>query len=265
MASAHFSHRNSTTVYNHREPRLHISQSNMVRSILVTGANQGVGMHTVHQLASTPEVLVFMGSRKIVAAEESLAKFAADIHPTSTVVPVQLDITDDASIAAAHELIADTLKAKGISALDVLVNNAAVATPGFKELYAVNVIGTAAVTTAIRPLLTSGSTILNVSSGFGSFAFHLISPALPIIPMYAAYISSKAALNALTVQWGLQEKQAGSGIRVVSVCPGSNATKMNDYTGTMSPADGCKIVVKTALEKGGRTAVFVDKDGDRPW
>ncbi|KAJ7142531.1 hypothetical protein C8R44DRAFT_760787 [Mycena epipterygia] len=225
----------------------------MVRSILVT-ANQGLGMNTVHQLASTPEVLVFMGSRKIAAAEEVLATFAADIHSTSTVVPMQLDITDDASIAAAHVFITDTLKAKEIPALDVLVNNAAVTTPEFKELYAVNVIGTAAVITAIRPLLTSGSTILNVSSGFG-FAFHLISPRG----------RSKAALNALTVQWGLQEKQTGSGIPVVSVCPGFNATRMNGYTGTMSPAEGCKIIVKTALEKDGRTAVFIDKNGNRPW
>ncbi|KAJ7140833.1 hypothetical protein C8R44DRAFT_866523 [Mycena epipterygia] len=237
----------------------------MVRSILVTGANQGLGMHTVHQLASTPDVLVFMGSRKIAAAEEALAKFSADIHPSSTVVPVQLDITDDTSIAAVHTLIADTLKAKGIPALDVLINNAALGASSFKETLAVNVIGTAALTTALRPLLASGSAILNISSGLGSIAYHTISPAGPVIPAYAPYVSSKAALNALTVQWALQEKQAGSGIRVVSICPGFNATRLNGYTGTMSPADGCKIIVKTALEKEGKTAVFFNKDGDTPW
>jgi hypothetical protein len=57
-----------------------------------------------------------------VAAEESLVKFAAEVHPSSTVVPVQLDITDDASIRAAHALVAEALKAKGLPSLDVLIN-----------------------------------------------------------------------------------------------------------------------------------------------
>ncbi|KAJ7113831.1 hypothetical protein C8R44DRAFT_740719 [Mycena epipterygia] len=93
-------------------------------------------------------------------------------------------------------------------------------------------------------------TILNVSSGFGSFAFHLISPAGPVVPIYYTYISNKAALKV---------GAAGEADRSL----GFNATRMNGYTGTMSPANGCKIIVKTALEKEG-TAVLIEKDGDRP-
>jgi hypothetical protein len=33
----------------------------------------------------------------------------------------------------------------------------------------------------------------------------------------------------------------------------------------MSPAEGCKVIVKAALEIEGRTAVFFGKDGDVPW
>jgi hypothetical protein len=96
-------------------------------------------MQTVHQLASTPNVLVLMGesrhngemsllnrgqhfkgSRKIAAAEEALAGFAY-IHPASTVVPVQLDAQME-SITAAHATIADYLNAKGLRGLDVLIN-----------------------------------------------------------------------------------------------------------------------------------------------
>jgi NAD(P)-dependent dehydrogenase (short-subunit alcohol dehydrogenase family) len=62
------------------------------------------------------------GSRKIASAEEALAKFAAEIHSSSAVVPVQLDLTDAASIKAAHAFVADFLQKKGISSLDVLVN-----------------------------------------------------------------------------------------------------------------------------------------------
>ncbi|KAJ7131680.1 short-chain dehydrogenase/reductase SDR [Mycena crocata] len=234
----------------------------MVRSILVTGSNQGLGMHTVHQLSMTPDVLVFMGSRKIAAAEEALSKFASEIHPSSTVVPVQLDITDDGSIKAAHSFIADYLKSKGIPTLDVLVNNAALVKPTFKETYEVNVFGTVAITEAILPLLSKGGAILNISSGLGSITAHTKKPPPPLYPSYS---SSKSALNALTAQWALQEEQKGSGIRVVSICPGHNATNLNNYTGLMSPSEGCKIIVKTALEKEGRTAVFFNKDKDLEW
>jgi NAD(P)-dependent dehydrogenase (short-subunit alcohol dehydrogenase family) len=62
------------------------------------------------------------GSRKVAAAEEARAKFASDIHPSSTIVPVQLDISDDTSVKNAHAFIAKYLQEKNIPGLDVLVN-----------------------------------------------------------------------------------------------------------------------------------------------
>ncbi|KAJ7485667.1 short-chain dehydrogenase/reductase SDR [Mycena latifolia] len=231
------------------------------RSILVTGSNQGLGMHTVHQLASTPDVLVFMTARKIAAAEEALAKFTMDIHPSSTVVPVQLDITDDVSIKGACAAVADYLKAKDLKGLDVLVNNAAIDNPAFKETFEANLFGTVAITEALRPLLNNGGTILNISSYAGSINMFskLYAPRV-----HLAYVTSKAALNRLTVHWAVEEQQKGSGIRVVAICPGSNATNMN-ASGPSHPADGCKVIVKAALDTEGRTAVFFDKDKDLEW
>ncbi|KAJ7741267.1 hypothetical protein B0H16DRAFT_1464465 [Mycena metata] len=194
----------------------------MVRTFLVTGSNQGLGRHTVHQIAQTPDVIVFMGSRKLAAAEEELAKFASDIHASSTVVPVQLDVTDTASIKAAHASIADYLKEKDISGLDVLVNNAAIARGSFEEVYSVNVFGVAALTEMIRPLLRNGGAILNISSGVGSLTWHTKRPPPPLFPTYS---SSKSALNSLTLQWAIQEEAKSSKIRVVSICPGMFATK----------------------------------------
>jgi hypothetical protein len=40
---------------------------------------------------------------------------------------------------------------------------------------------------------------------------------------------------------------------------------MNNYSAGGSPAEGCKIIVKAALETEGRTGVFIHKDGDYPW
>ncbi|KAJ7145272.1 short chain oxidoreductase [Mycena filopes] len=238
----------------------------MVRTILITGSNQGLGMHTVHQLAMTPDVIVFMGSRKLAAAEEALSKFAPDIHSSSFVVPVQLDITDNASITAAHTFVAEHIKQKGAQGLDVLINNAAIGVIGFQETYNTNVFGTVAVTDAFRPLLRlsgAGAIIINISSRLGSISAFTRKPAPRGI--FHAYNSSKAALNSLTVQWALEEEQMGSSVRVVAIDPGFNATNINQYAGSMSPADGCKIIVRTALEREGRTAVFFNEAGDIEW
>ncbi|KAF8139195.1 hypothetical protein K438DRAFT_1880426 [Mycena galopus ATCC 62051] len=233
-----------------------------IRSILVTGANQGLGYHAVHQLGATKDVLVFMGSRKLAAAEEARAKFASEIHPSSSVVPVQLDITDAVSIKNAHTFIADYLKGKNLPGLDVLVNNAGIAGATFEATYAVNVFGTAAVTEAIRPLLNNGGAILNISSGLGSLHGYTQRPAPPV---YLSYSSSKSALNSLTVQWALEEEEKKSGIRVVSICPGFNATNLNNYTGTMNPADGAKIIAESALAKEGKSGVFFNTAGEVKW
>ncbi|KAF7298802.1 Short-chain dehydrogenase/reductase family protein [Mycena indigotica] len=234
------------------------------RSFLVSGANQGLGMHTVHQIAMTPDVVVFMGSRKLTAAQDAIAGFSSTIHPLSLVVPVQLDITDAISIANASVFVATYLKENNMEGLDVLINNAAVGletTDLMKETFDVNVFGTAALTSAIRPIMNNGGAILNISSRMGSM--ELIAK-LPIA-MAPAYSSSKSAVNNLTVVWAREEEKRGSGIRVVSICPGFNATAINNYAGTMAPSDGCKIIVQTALEKEGRTGVFFNKDGDIPW
>ncbi|KAJ6468930.1 short-chain dehydrogenase/reductase SDR [Mycena sanguinolenta] len=235
----------------------------MVRTILVTGANQGLGMHTVHQLGKTPDVVVFMGSRKLAAAEESRSKFAADIHSSSSVVPIQLDITDNASIQAAQTFVADFLKNRGIQSLDVIINNAAIWVDSFPDTFATNVIGAVSITEAFRPLLTNsnGGAILNISSGLGSLSLYS-QRQFQLLP---AYGSSKAALNMLTVQWAQRERENNSGIRVVSICPGYNATNLNKYAGTMSPADGCKVIVKAALKTEGKNGVFIHKDGEYPW
>ncbi|KAJ7029285.1 hypothetical protein C8F04DRAFT_1265154 [Mycena alexandri] len=227
----------------------------MVRSILVTGSNQGLGRHAVHQLAQTPNVIVFMGSLKLEAAEEALSKFASDIHASSSVVPVHVN-------NAAHVFVVNYLKKKGISNLDVLVNNAAIVGATFESTYSVDVFGTVAITEALRPLITNGGAILNISSSIGSLTRHTKRPPPPLYP---AYSSSKSALSSLTLQWAIQEEAKGSKIRVVSICPGHNATALNNYTGAMDPADGAKIIVTTALAKEGQSGVFIDKDGYVEW
>ncbi|KAJ7240526.1 hypothetical protein C8J57DRAFT_1245322 [Mycena rebaudengoi] len=139
-----------------------------MRSILISGANQvqckdagRVGpAHTVHRLAATPNVLIFMGSRKLSAAEDALAEFKSDVHASSTVVPLQLDITDDASIKNAHTFVQEYLRAKNLPGLDVLVNNAAIMSADFTTVYRVNVFGTVALSARSDPVLSHMPAVL---------------------------------------------------------------------------------------------------------
>ncbi|KAJ7240598.1 hypothetical protein C8J57DRAFT_1478202 [Mycena rebaudengoi] len=215
-----------------------------VRSIFVTGANQGLGMYTVHQLSKTPGVLLFMCSRRLPAAKEACAKFAGDIHPTSAVVPLQLDITDAASVKAAVAFVGDYLKREGLGGLDVLIKK------GFLKK-----------APSGRRSRDDGSLILNVSSILGSITQYKTAP-LEILPEYG---TTKSALNSLTVQWAAQEKERGTSVRVVAVCPGHNKTNLNNFTGGDTAEEGCMVIVRAALEKEGQTAVFYNKDGDLPW
>ncbi|KAJ7843164.1 hypothetical protein B0H13DRAFT_2364863 [Mycena leptocephala] len=146
----------------------------------------------------------------------------------------------------------------------------AVLIPSFKETFEVNVFRTIPIMGSIRPLMNGGGAILNISS-LGSIATLLkrlgFSNAASSDRQSSVYpySASKSELNNLTVQWAMEEQKKGSGIRVVAISPGYNATNLNSYTGTISPAEACKVIVKAALETEGRTAMFFGKDGDVPW
>ncbi|KAF7314526.1 Short-chain dehydrogenase/reductase family protein [Mycena kentingensis (nom. inval.)] len=235
----------------------------MPRSILISGANQGLGFHTAQQLAAHPNLLIFMGSRKLAAADVAIAKFQTGIHASSSVVPVQLDITDDASVQAAQEFVMKFLDGQK---LDVLMNNAGVAFAPIEQIYALNVLGTVRLTDAFRnsDSISPGGLIINVTSSLGSIASYTSEPyPVNVMPSYA---SSKAALNTLTVTWALLEQKKGSGIRVVSVDPGPTSTNLNGFhPAGADPAVSCEVMVKAALEENGRTAAFFNKNGDHPW
>ena len=117
---------------------------------LITGANKGLGKETARALVAEGHT-VWLGSRDEArgraAAEEVGARF------------VQLDVTDDASVAAALA----TIGASG-TGLDVLVNNAGIARrgegmaeamdgPSVLEVFDTNVVGIVRVTEAALPLL----------------------------------------------------------------------------------------------------------------
>ncbi len=106
--------------------------------------------------------------------------------------------------------------------------------------------------------------IVNVSSTMGSITT-LVSPGNPLgqFPVFA-YPASKTLLNALTGWLAVEFK--GTPIKINSVCPGYNATDLNNNLGTQHPSEGAKVVVHAAtLEADGPSGSFFDVNGPVGW
>ncbi|QAY59523.1 SDR family NAD(P)-dependent oxidoreductase [Microbacterium protaetiae] len=227
-------------------------------SILITGANKGLGKATARLLVEHGHT-VYIGARDTArgraAADEIGARF------------VQLDVTDDASVAAAFAQL-DTL--------DVLVNNAGIADglgpaedlsgPSVLRTFDTNVVGIVRVTEAALPLLkrSGNPVVVNVSSALGSFwATH--EPSRPAFSFPSiAYGSSKAAVSMLTVQYA----KAHPEVKFNAVEPGVTATDLGDGGAHHGrPADQSAQIVARLAEIGldGPTGTFWEDDGQLSW
>jgi NAD(P)-dependent dehydrogenase (short-subunit alcohol dehydrogenase family) len=172
------------------------------KTVLVTGANRGIGQALVEESLKRGAKRVYAGTRQPLA------------HPDARVTSLPLDVTDTAEIQAAVE---------GVESLDILINNAGLANyddlsdrAALERHLAVNLFGPYGVTQAFLPLLTrSRGAIVNVLS-VAALA------ALPIIP---AYSISKAA--AFSLSQSLRALLAGRGVRVHAVMAGPVDTDMS--------------------------------------
>ncbi len=171
------------------------------KTILVTGANRGIGQALVEEALSRDAKRVYAGTRVPLA------------HPDERVTPLTLDVTSAAQIQEAAETV---------SSLDILINNAGIALYDdlsdravLEQHLAVNLFGTYSVTQAFLPQLASsrGAIVNNVST-----------MALAPFPFTPAYAISKAAAFNLTQS--LRALLAGRGIRVHAVLTGPTDTDM---------------------------------------
>ena len=238
------------------------------RIALVTGGNKGIGYEIVRQLGAGGAT-VLLGARDPGRGEAAAAKLQAE---GLAVRPVQLDVTDPATVEAAARFIEQEY-----GRLDVLVNNAGTVhewgvnptelpLEALRSTFETNVFGVVTVTNTMLPLLrrAPAARIVNMSSSLGSLTRASDPNSAQYLVPLLAYNSSKAALNRITVQYATALRDTP--IKVNAACPGFCATDMNGYRGHRTPAQGAAIAVRLAtLPPDGPTGGFFEDDGPVPW
>jgi NAD(P)-dependent dehydrogenase (short-subunit alcohol dehydrogenase family) len=239
----------------------------MTTTALVTGANKGLGRETARRLGALGWT-VYLGARDPGRGQEAIAKLGADGADAHL---VDLDVTDDASVAAAVAAVAERTGGR----LDVLVNNAGI-TGGpprepldtvpadFLACYGVNLLGPVRVTHAFLPLLREAELprVVMVSSGMGSLTVTTDPDRIESGFVGLVYPSSKAALNMVTTMYA----KALPGWKVNAADPGYTATDLNAHRGHLTVEQGAEPIVALAtLGPDGPTGGFFGQDGRVPW
>ena len=234
---------------------------------LVTGANKGIGLEIARGLGRLGYE-VWVGSRDPARGEAAVADLRSEGLQAHA---LQIDLADDAGVAAAAQALAQTT-----DRLDALVNNAGVSAgwgPPSEEtidsvrgLYEVNVFGAIRATHAFLPLLKASKAprIVMISSSLGSLAWASDFQAPMAQVNLLGYNSSKSALNAVTVAFAKELDPLG--FKVNAGCPGYTATDLNQHQGHRTPRQGAAIGVRLAtLADDGPTGGFFDDDGVVAW
>ena len=245
-----------------------------MKTALITGANKSIGFETARQLLQQG-YFVYLGSRDSQKGQQAVSQLHAEGFQQVELLPI--DVDDLHSVQAARQALEQK-----IQVLDVLINNAGV--PGkmpqtpletnireFKQVFDTNFFGIIQVTQAFMDLLKQSPQprIVNVSSSLGLLTLQSDPSWKYYGVMPAAYVPSKAALNAYTVV--LAHHLRDTAFKVNAVDPGYPATDFNHNTGTETVAHAAARVVKAAtLGSESPTGQFFSEDsapdtGISPW
>lgn len=205
---------------------------------LVTGGNRGIGRAIAEGLVSRGHKVV-IGVRDLEAGRAAAAEIGADA--------VRLDVARRETLGAAVDKI---------GGVDVLINNAGVLIDanmledpsGFHLSLDVMLRGPFELIRAVAPHMRAQNwgRIVNVSSGWGSFAEGLEGP--------GAYGVAKASLNALTKAL---PRDLPEGVKVNAMCPGWVRTRMGGPNAVRSPEEGADTAIWLAeLPPNGPTGRF---------
>ena len=228
-----------------------------MQTVLITGANRGLGLCLVQKFADS--------GWQVFATERT--RSATPAVSASNVCWLTLDVQDTASVAQAAREVEQRC-----SGLDVLLNNAAVnPQPEYDALlgaldfaaiqlaYDVNAIGPLRVIQGLLPLLQRGQRklIINVSSEAGSLRHSWRDRSY-------GYCMSKAALNIQTTI--LDRALKPRGFNVLALHPGWMRTDMGGPNAHLDPAESAEGIYQVVESAGESTPRFVQHDGKEfPW
>ena len=191
---------------------------------LVTGANKGIGFEIARNLGNRGfDILV--GARDEARGQAAVKKLAAEAISATF---IKIDLNDHDSLHTAG---------KNIDSLDILVNNAGIpdsvkpgraaldltkhtfdyTTEDLRTTMETNFLGTHELMKNLLPVLTDNAKIVNITVP--------ISPTAFWHPL--AYITSKAALNVMTLTYAYEFKKMGSHRQIFGIMPGAVATDLN--------------------------------------
>lgn len=239
----------------------------MVKTILMTGATDGIGLGATRRLAALGHRILLHG--RSTAKLDDAARVVHDESPGAAIETFVADL----SVPAAVDRLADDVAAT-VDHLDVIVNNAGVfvtSTPvtpkGLDVRFVVNAIAPYRLTLALLPLVGTTGRVVNVASA-GQAPVDLDALAgKRSLGDIEAYSQSKLAL----IMWTrhLAQRLGDAGPTVVAVNPGSRlATKMVREAFGVEGRDvglGAGIVVRAALDEefAANSGGYYDNDAGR--
>jgi NAD(P)-dependent dehydrogenase (short-subunit alcohol dehydrogenase family) len=207
-------------------PKKEIIMNIAQKTVLITGANRGIGRALVQEALQRGAKRVYAGTRGPLDITDE------------RVTPLLLDVTNAAQIQRA---------VKEVGTLDVLINNAGIALyddlsvdDSIQQQLAVNLFGPLHVTRTFLPLLkrSKGAIVNNIST--------VALAALPVVPGYSI---SKAA--ALSMTQSLRALLAGQGVTVHAILTGPVDTDMNrGFDIPKASTESAAVAIFDGLEKG---------------
>lgn len=231
-----------------------------MKTVLVTGANRGIGLGLCQQYISQGDVVI--GVCREGSSQQDL--LALKTISGNRMHILHADLHSENSINQLANAVQGNFK------LDILINNAGVSAnetfgqwtqSAFVDNFMINSIAPSLVCQALLGALTSEAKVIQMSSGVASITHSMQFADAPL----DAYAMSKAALNMFTQRFAWQNKENGK--IVCAISPGWVQTDMGgqEATSTVEQAVIQLISVIKGLTKAD-SGKFIDESGSQiPW